>query len=70
MKFVKAKITKRRKKRHPLWVNPPNNAYTPYFEEFQTKQAPNFTLVEDLVVTEDPTQTVETFLRKNFESFI
>ncbi len=83
IKFVEAKNTKRRKKGmdvHPLWVNIPNNAYAPHFEEFQTKWASNFTSVEDLilcklyaVVSEDPTvvtyQTVKIFWGKIFESF-
>ncbi len=66
---------------HHLWNNPPDDAYVPYFDKFQTKLAPNFTSVEDLIlcklyaaVSEDPTvgtdQTVETFWWKIFETFI
>jgi len=84
LKFVEAEITKRRKKGmevHPLWNDPPDDAYAPFFQEFQSKRAPNFTPVEDLIlcksyaaVSEDPTvgtdQTVETFWGKIFETFI
>ncbi len=35
---------------NPLWVAPPDDAYAPYFEEFQSKQVPNFTVVEDLIL--------------------
>ncbi len=84
LNFAEAKITKRRKKGmevHPLWNDPPDDAYAPYFEEFQSKRAPNFTPVEDLIlckayaaVSEDPTvgtdQTVETFWGKIFETFV
>ncbi len=56
----------------PFFVDPPDDVFAPYFEEFQSKRAPNFTAVEDLIlckayaaVSEDPTigtdQTVETF---------
>ena len=76
--------TKRRKKNSdadPLFVDPPDDAYAPYFVEFDGKRAPNFTNVEDLVlcraygaVSEDPTvgtdQTAETFWGKVFESFV
>ena len=44
---------KRRKKGNdsdPLWIDPPDDAYAPYFEEFQSKRAPNFTAVEDLIL--------------------
>ena len=71
-------VTKRRKKNSdadPLFVDPPDDAYAPYFKEFEGKRAPNFTTVEDLVlcksyaaVSEDPTvgtdQTAETFWGK------
>ena len=77
-------ITKRKKKGEysdPLYVDPPDDVFAPYFEEFQSKRAPNFTAVEDLIlckayaaVSEDPTigtdQTVETFWGKIFTSFI
>ena len=77
-------VTKRRKKNSdadPLFVDPPDDAYAPYFKEFEGKRAPNFTTVEDLVlcksyaaVSEDPTvgtdQTAETFWGKVFESFV
>jgi hypothetical protein len=77
-------VTKRRKKNsdaNPLFVDPPDDAYAPYFKEFEGKRAPNFTTVEDLVlcksyaaVSEDPTvgtdQTAETFWGKVFESFV
>ncbi len=57
---------------HTLWNDPPDGAYAPYYEEFKTKWAPNFTSVEDLIlckmqeaVSEDPIvgtdQTVEPF---------
>ena len=46
---------------YPLFVDPPDDAYTPYFKEFEGKRAPNFTAVEDHVlckayaaVSEDP----------------
>ncbi len=66
---------------HPLWNNPPDDVYAPYFEEFQSKRSPNFTTVEDLIlfksyaaISEDPTvgtdQTVGTFWGKIFETFI
>ncbi len=66
---------------HPLWIDLPNNAYAPYFEEFQNKWAPNFKSVEDLIlcklyagVSEVPTvgtdQTLETFGGNIFKSFI
>ena len=75
--------TKRRKKNSdadPLFVDPPNDAYAPYFVEFEGKRAPNFTAMEDLVfcksyaaVSKDPTvgtdQTAETIWGKIFESF-
>ncbi len=35
---------------HPLWNYPLDNAYAPYFEENQTKWAPNLTSVEDLIL--------------------
>ena len=71
-------ITKWRKKNsetNPLVIDPPDDAYTPYFKEFEGKRAPNFTTVEDLVlcksyaaVSGDPTvginQTAETFWGK------
>ena len=71
-------VAKRRKKNsetNPLFVDPPDDAYTPYFKEFEGKRAPNFTAVEDLVlcksytsVSKDPTvgtdQTAETFWGK------
>ena len=77
-------MTKRRKKNSdadPLYVDPPDDAYAPYFKEFEGKMAPNFTAVEDLVlcksyaaVSKDPTvgtnQTAETFGGKVFESFV
>jgi hypothetical protein len=77
-------VTKRKKKNsdaNPLFVDPPDDAYAPYFKEFEGKRAPNFTTVEDLVlcksyaaVSEDPTvgtdQTAETFWGKVFESFV
>ena len=77
-------VTKRRKKNsdaNPLFVDPPDDAYAPYFKEFEGKRAPNFTTVEDLVlcksyaaVSEDPTvgtdQTAETFWGELFESFV
>ncbi len=66
---------------NPPWVTPPDNAYAPFFEEFQSNQAPNFTAVEDLIfckenakVSEDPIvgidQSVKTFWGKIFESFV
>ncbi len=46
----------------PLFVDPPDDAFASYFEEFEGKRASNFTAVEDLVlckaytaVSEDPT---------------
>ena len=68
-------VTKHRKKNagtDPPFVDPPDNAYTPYFIVFEDKTAPNFTAVKDLVLSkayaemsEDPTvgtdQTAETF---------
>ena len=71
-------VTKRRKKNSDanlLFVDPPDDAYAPYFKEFEGKRAPNFTAVEDLVlcksyavVSKDPTvgtdQTAETFWGK------
>ena len=77
-------VTKRKQKNsdaNPLFVDPPDDAYAPYFKEFEGKRAPNFTTVEDLVlcksyaaVSEDPTvgtdQTAETFWGKVFESFV
>ena len=67
-------ITKRRKKgtgTDPLFVDPPDDIYAPYFEEFKSKCSPNFMAVEDLIlckayaVSKDPAvgmdQTVETF---------
>ncbi len=56
----------------PLFVDPCDEAYAPYFKEFDGQRAPNFTAVEDLVfykacaaVSEDTTvgtnQTAETF---------
>ncbi len=44
-------MTKRRKKNsdaNPLFVDPHDEAYAPYFKEFEGKRAPNFTIVEDL----------------------
>ncbi len=81
---VAVAITKRKKKGEdadPLYVDPPDDVSAPYFEEFASKWAPNFTAVEDLVlckaytaVSEDPTvgmdQTVETIWGKIFTSFI
>ncbi len=66
---------------NPLWVVPPDDAYAPYFEQFHSKQAPNFTAGEDLIlckayagVSENLTvgtdQSVETFWGKIFESFV
>ena len=46
-------ITKRKKKTagsDHLFVDPPDDAYAPYFKEFEGKRAPNFTAVEDLVL--------------------
>ena len=77
-------VTKLRKKNtgtDPEFVDPPDYANAPYFKGFEGKRAPNFTVVEDLVlcktyaaVSEDPTagmgQTAETFWRKFFESFV
>ncbi len=47
---------------HPLGNDPSDDVYAPYFEEFQSKQASNVTIVEDLIlcksyatVSEDPT---------------
>ena len=71
-------ITKRRKKNSdadPLFVDPPDDTYAPYFKEFEGKRTPNFTAVKDLVlcksyaaVSEDPTvgtdHTAETFWGK------
>ena len=71
-------MTKRRKKNsdtNPLFVDPPDDRYAPYFKEFEGKRAPNFTAVKDLVlcksyaaVSKDPTvgtnQTAETFWGK------
>ncbi len=65
----------------PLFVDPPDDAYAPYFKEFEGKRAPNFTAVEDLVlcraytaVSKDPTvgtdQSAETFWKKVYESFV
>ncbi len=82
--LITTPMTKRRKKNsdaNPLFVDPPDDAYAPYFKEFDGKMAPNFTTVEDLVlcksyaaVSEDPTvgtdQTAETFWGKVFESFV
>ena len=70
--------TKQRKKNTEtdlLFVNPPDDTYAPYFNEFEGKRAPNFTAVEDLVlfkgyaaVSEDHTvgtdQTAESFWGK------
>ena len=71
-------VMKHRKKNagtDPLFINPPDDEYTPYFKEFEGMRAPIFTAVEDLVlckayaaVSEDPTvgtdQTAETFWGK------
>ena len=71
-------VTKRRKKNSdtdPLFIDPPDDAYAPYFKEFEGKRAPNFTAVEDMVlcksyaaVSKNPTvgtdQTAETFWGK------
>ena len=57
---------------NPLFLDTPDDAYVPYFKEFEGKRAPNFTAVEDPVLcksyaamSEDPTvgidQTAETF---------
>ena len=68
-------LTKRRKKNsetNPLFVDPPDDAYAPYFKECGGKRAPNFTAQEDLVlcksyaaISKDPTvgtnQTAKTF---------
>ncbi len=47
-------MTKHKKKNawsDPLFVDPPDDAYTPYFKEFEGKRAPYyFTAVEDLVL--------------------
>ena len=40
-------MTKQRKKNsdiNPLFVDPPDDEYAPYFKEFEGKRAPNFTL--------------------------
>ncbi len=77
-------ITKRKKKgkySDPLYVDPPDEIFAPYFEKFQSKPAPTFTAVEDLIlckayatVSDYPTigmdQTVETFWGKIFTYFI
>ena len=45
-------MTKHKKKNagsDPLFVDPPDDAYTPYFKEFEGKRAPNVTAVEDLL---------------------
>ncbi len=55
-KNVGGKITKRRRGGKEGWMlilcgsTPPNDAYAPFFEEFQSKQAPNFIAVEDLIL--------------------
>ena len=41
-------MTKQRKKNsetNPLFVDPPDDAYAPYFKEFEGKRAPNFIAV-------------------------
>ncbi len=59
-------------------LTPPDKADALFFEEFQSKQAPNFTAVEDLIlcklyaaVSEDPIvgmyQAVNKFWGKMFE---
>ncbi len=64
-----------------MGCSPPDDAYAPYFEEFQSKHAPNFTAVENLILCkaysgglEDPTveidKTVNNFWGKIFESFV
>ena len=48
-------VTKHKKKNagsDPLFVDPPDDAYTPCFKEFEGKRAPNFTAVEDSFVQE------------------
>ena len=76
--LIATPMTKRRKKNsdaNPLFVDPHDDAYAPYFKEFEGKRAPNFTAVEDLVlcksyaaVSKDHTvgtnQTAETFWGK------
>ena len=68
-------VTKHKKKNagsDPLFVDPPDYAYAPYFNKFEGKRAPNFTAVEDRVlckayaaVSKDPIvgtdQTAESF---------
>ena len=77
-------ITKRKKRGEdvdPLFVDPLDDAYAPYFQDFKSKRAPNFTAVEDITlckayaaVSEEPTvgtdQTTETFWYKIFKSFV
>ena len=76
--LITTPMTNGRKKNsetNPLFVDPPDDAYAPYFKEFEGKRAPNFTAVEDLVlcksyaiVSKDPTvgtnQTAATFWGK------
>ncbi len=57
-----AKRKKRGEDVDPLFVNPPSDAYAPYFEDFKSKRAPNFTAVKDITlckvyaaVSEEPT---------------
>ena len=77
-------VTKHMKKNtgtDPLFVDPPDDEYAPYFKEIEGKRAPNFTAVEDLVlckaytaVSEDcnvgADQTAEIFWGNVFERFV
>jgi len=65
----------------PLFVDPTDDAYAPYFQDFNSKRAPDFTAVKDITlceayaaVSKEPTvgmdQTTETFWSKIFESFV
>ncbi len=51
---------------NPLWVAPPDDAYTPCFEEFQSKWAANVTGVEDIILCKTYAAILEdhTFLEK------
>ena len=77
-------VMKQRKKNtetDPLFVDPPDNAYSLYFKEFESKRAPNFTAVEDLVLCKAYTagsenrnvginQTAEILWGNVFERFV
>ncbi len=54
MVTLAATPVKKRKKRgedvNPLFLDPPSDAYAPYFKEFKSKRAPNFNTVKDITL--------------------